>query len=92
MSTEVESSPPAIRPFHGGIVRKVVITVALLAFVYGVWQIIVQMRADRTAAIVLALSFVVLFAMSIAASLQHRREVRAWIQEQRERDQSGPKQ
>jgi hypothetical protein len=89
MNPEAQSRPPAIRAFHGGIVRKIVITIALVAFAYGVWQIIVEKRADRTAAIVLGLSFVTLFAISFASSLQHRREMRAWVQEQREQEQTG---
>jgi hypothetical protein len=90
MSGDFDCQPPAIRPFRGGVLKKVVITAAFLTFAYGVWQIIVQKKADRIAATVLILSFVVIFAISFAESLKHRRELRVWIQKQRELNQTAP--
>jgi hypothetical protein len=71
--------PPKFRLLAGGPWKKIAASVALVVFGYSVWQVIALKTGDRGSAILLLVSFGVIFALSLSDAFRRRRETREWM-------------
>ncbi|MBX3737997.1 MAG: hypothetical protein KF715_14975 [Candidatus Didemnitutus sp.] len=71
--------PPKFRLLAGSLWKKIVGSGALAVFGYSVWEVIALKSGDRVAAILLLVSFGVIFALSLSDAFRHRRETREWM-------------
>ena len=74
--------PPHFRLLACSAWKRASAAVAVAFFAYSVWQLVVLKKEDRVAALLLVISFLVIFGLSISDAFRRRRELLEWSQKE----------